>query len=98
MSNKTSQSIDIDAISNLARIDLTEEEKKRFTEELEKILSHFEKLNSIDVTNIEPMAHPFPVYNVWEDDEPATPFTPDVALQNAPKAKNDQVCVPQVVE
>lgn len=98
MSNETAHLINIETIASLARIELTEEEKTRFTGELEKILAHFDKLKTVDVSGIEPMAHPFPVYNVWEDDEIKTPFTPEVALMNAPRARDHQVVVPQVIE
>ena len=52
--------IDIDYIANLSRLTLTDEEKTLFASQLGDILGHFEKLNAIDVSNEEPMAHPFP--------------------------------------
>lgn len=91
-------SINIDYLANLARIDLTDQEKQEMKSRLEIIIQYFEKLDKADLTNIEPTAHPFLSFNVWEDDEPIVPFTPAQALMNAPKKKNNQVVVPKTVE
>ena len=47
---------------------------------------------------VEPTAHAFPRYNVWDQDIAKTPFSIDLALQNAPKSRNEQILVPKVVE
>jgi len=44
------------------------------------------------------MAHPFPVFNVLGEDEPSETFTPEVALANAPKQRDNQLVVPKVVD
>jgi aspartyl-tRNA(Asn)/glutamyl-tRNA(Gln) amidotransferase subunit C len=90
--------IDIEYIARLSRLTLTDEEKKLFSSQLEDILQHFEKLNEIDVSGEEAMAHPFPVFNVLGEDEPSETFTPDVALANAPKQRDNQLVVPKVVD
>jgi aspartyl-tRNA(Asn)/glutamyl-tRNA(Gln) amidotransferase subunit C len=90
--------IDIDYIAKLSRLTLTEEEKKLFSSQLEDILGHFAKLNEIDVSGEEPMAHPFPVYNVLGEDTPGSVFTPEEALANAPKKRDQQLVVPKVVD
>ena len=90
--------IDIDYVANLSRLTLTDEEKKLYASQLEDILAHFEKLNEIDVENEEPMAHPFPVYNVLGEDKPSPTLTPEEALANAPKQRDQQLVVPKVVD
>lgn len=92
------QDIDIDYVANLARINLTEEEKATFSEQLGEVLDHFRKLQAIDIEGIEPTAHAFPFYNIWQDDAPDEAFTPDEALRNAPARRQNQVVVPKVVE
>ena len=92
------QSMDIEYVAKLARISLTEEEKAKFSAQLGDVLENFEKLNAIDVSNIEPTAHAFPLYNVWQEDEPEAGFTPEEALKNAPAQRANQVVVPKVVE
>ena len=98
MTTSSPQAIDIDYVANLARITLTEEEKSLFTEQLGDILKYMEKLQSVDVTDVEPMAHAFSVYNVWREDEPQPSLSPEDALQNAPAQRDRQIVVPKVVE
>ena len=90
--------IDIEYVTNLARIQLSEEEKKAFSEQLGDVLEYFEKLNAVDVSDVEPMAHAFDHYNVWREDEVGEAFTSEEALKNAPAQRQDQVIVPKVVE
>lgn len=91
--------IDIDYVANLARIELTPEEKEKLSPQLDKILGYFDKLRSVDVEGAEPMAHAHPVYNVWrEGDAPGPTLTPDELLAMAPETRDNQVVVPKVVE
>jgi aspartyl-tRNA(Asn)/glutamyl-tRNA(Gln) amidotransferase subunit C len=62
------------------------------------VLKYFEKLQEVDVDGVEPTAHAFPRYNVWDKDLARKPFSVDLALQNAPKSRNEQILVPKVVE
>ncbi|MDD3180074.1 MAG: Asp-tRNA(Asn)/Glu-tRNA(Gln) amidotransferase subunit GatC [Opitutaceae bacterium] len=93
-----SSEINIDYVANLARLALTAEEKSQFSQQLGDILHYIEKLNELDVTQVEPTAHAFPVCNVWRDDvaEPALPV--EEALQNAPAQRDHMIAVPKVVE
>ena len=63
------QSMDIDYVSNLARIELSAEEKDKFQGQLGDVLKYFEKLQELDVEGVEPTAHAFPRFNVWDEDE-----------------------------
>ena len=90
--------IDVEYVSKLARIELTEEESRKLGEQLDEILKYFRKLDTVDVTNVEPTAHAFPVFNVWQEDEAVSGFSVKEALRNAPEARDNQVVVPKVVE
>lgn len=90
--------IDIQKIANLARIDLTEQEKAKFTQEIHSILEYIKKIMAVNVDNIEPLTHTFEAYNVWQDDTPTAPFSPAQALLNSKYQKDNQVIVPKVVE
>jgi aspartyl-tRNA(Asn)/glutamyl-tRNA(Gln) amidotransferase subunit C len=63
--------IDIDYVANLARLDMTEEEKSKLGSQLDDILGYFDKLNSVDVEGVEPMAHAHRVANVWREGDQA---------------------------
>ncbi len=88
----------IDHIAHLARLALTPEEKAKFASQLGDILANIEQLKKVDVSNIEPTAHAFPIYNVWADDiaQPGLPV--EAALKNAPAQRDNMIVVPQVVE
>ena len=60
--------LNLDYVANLARLALTEEEKREFARQLGDILHYVEKLRQVDVTGVEPMAHASPVFNVWAAD------------------------------
>jgi len=90
--------MDVDYVAKLARIDLTEEEKSTYQRQLGDVLKYFDKLQELDVEGVEPTAHAFPRYNVWDEDESKPGFSAGQALQNAPQSRQDQVVVPKVIE
>ncbi len=90
--------LDVDYVANLARIELTDEEKRKFRSQFGDILKYFDKLNQVDVEGVEPTAHAFPRHNVWDDDESRPGFTAEEALSNAPDKRHDQIVVPRVIE
>ena len=91
--------IDIDYVANLARIELSEKEKAKLGGQLDDILGYFEKLNAVDVSGVEPMAHARPVFNVWrEGDEAGSTYSPEVLKVMAPEFRENQAVVPKVVE
>lgn len=55
-------------VAHLARLELTDHEVKTYTSQLKDILSYIEKLQEVQVENIDPMTHPL---------ELATPLRPD---------------------
>ena len=91
--------IDIDYVANLARIDLSEDEKAKLGGQLDDILGYFEKLNAINVEGVEPMAHAHQIDNVWrEGDEAGATYSPEILTKMAPEQRENQVVVPKVVE
>lgn len=90
--------IDLDKIANLARIEITQEERDDLQKSLSTIIDHMDKLFAINVDGIEPSAHACPIYNVLRDDVPTVTFSPETAMQNAPKARNQLLIVPKVIE
>jgi aspartyl-tRNA(Asn)/glutamyl-tRNA(Gln) amidotransferase subunit C len=93
-----SQKLNVDYVANLARIELTDEEKEKFGSQLGDILKYFEKLRAVDVDGVEPMAHAFPRHNVWDEDKEHPGFSAQEALSNAPEKRQNQVVVPKVIE
>lgn len=92
---------EVRAIADLANLHLTDQEIARMARDLDEILTHIDKLNELDTSNVEPMAQV-----LFEADESAT-LRPDVegvtldnatALANAPLSGAGQFKVPIVIE
>ncbi len=89
---------EVEHVALLGRLRLTEEERSRFTTQLNSILDHFEQLKEIDTTGVPAMSHAVPMSNVLREDEPQPSLTPAEALQNAPDQDRDCFRVPRVIE
>ena len=89
---------DIKYVANLARIALTPEEEARLGSQLGHILGYVKKLEELDVSDVEPMAHAVPLDNVLRADEVQQSITNEEALANAPKKANGLFVVPKIVE
>ena len=85
-------------IAHLARLELSEAQLAEYSVQLDHILGYVAKLDALDVTGVEPLAHPNPVYDVTREDATRPGLTVDLALLNAPRAAQNQFSVPKVVE
>jgi aspartyl-tRNA(Asn)/glutamyl-tRNA(Gln) amidotransferase subunit C len=81
-------------VGRLARLDLTEEEVERFQEQLNAILEAVGKVAELDLSDVEPTAHPLDLVNVWRADEPRPCLTVEEALGNAPDRDGSLFRVP----
>ena len=90
--------VDIDKLAMLSRIQLTEEEKAAFGSQLADILGFFQKLQEVDVSGIQPMAHPFEAEAPLREDVAQDPWPAGRSLGNAPASRDNQSVVPKVVD
>ena len=90
--------MDLSRAVKLARIELTPEEERRLAPQLGEVLQYVEKLNELDVSDVEPTAHATPLSNVMREDEPRESLSQEEALRNAPKTANGLFVVPKIVE
>ncbi len=90
--------IDIKYVAHLARLALTPEEEQKIGAQLGNVLGYIEKLKEVDVSNVEPTAHAFPLVNVTRPDEIRLCLTNEEALRNAPATANGLFMVPKIVE
>jgi aspartyl-tRNA(Asn)/glutamyl-tRNA(Gln) amidotransferase subunit C len=81
-------------VARLARLALSEEELERFSEQLSAILEAVGKVAELDLSDVEPTAHPLDLVNVWAEDEPRPCLSVDEALANAPDREGDSFRVP----
>lgn len=85
-------------VASLARLDLQAEEVDRLANQLSAILEHVEKLEELDVEDVEPMAHVHQVVNAFRDDETRPSLPRSAVLSNAPDVEAGCFRVPKVIE
>ena len=90
--------IDVAYVANLARMSLTEEETLEFQGQLQDIVGYVQKLNEVDLSDVEPTAHAVPIQNVFRADESRPGLDRDDVLRNAPATVHGQSLVPKIVE
>jgi aspartyl-tRNA(Asn)/glutamyl-tRNA(Gln) amidotransferase subunit C len=74
-------------VARLARLELSEEEQLRMSEELSKVLQHIEKIAELgDLEDVEPTSHVTAVENALRADEPRPSLAAEIALQSAPES------------
>ncbi len=81
-------------VARLARLELTDDDVERFTEQLSAILEAVAKVSELDLSDVEPTAHPLDLLNVWAEDEPRPSLSVDEALANAPDREGGFFKVP----
>jgi aspartyl-tRNA(Asn)/glutamyl-tRNA(Gln) amidotransferase subunit C len=85
-------------VAALARLELSSEEEERIAGELEAILGYVDKLNELDVANVEPTSHVFDVGAAFREDEVFNRPAVDELLANAPDRWQDFFRVPKIIE
>lgn len=90
--------IDVAYIARLAKLELTEEETSRFSQDLNQVLAYVAQLDKWDTSGVEPMCHPLPIYDALRKDVPGESLSNEEALANAPQQGDGQFRVPKVVE
>jgi aspartyl-tRNA(Asn)/glutamyl-tRNA(Gln) amidotransferase subunit C len=88
---------DVAHVARLARLQLTPDELDTFTEQLAKVLDHARDVEALDVGDVPPTAHPYPLRNVLRPDEPTPCLEREAALAAAPVVEADQFRVPPVL-
>ncbi len=78
-------------IGILAQLELTESEKEKAAQDMEKMLDYIDKLNELDTESEEPMTHVFPLCNVFREDEVTNEERREEMLANAPKTRTDSM-------
>ena len=89
---------EVEHVSRLARLALSEAELDSLTGEMDAILDFVEQLNALDTQGIVPTAHAVPMENAFRPDEVRPGLTTEQALSNAPDATNNAFRVRRVIE
>jgi aspartyl-tRNA(Asn)/glutamyl-tRNA(Gln) amidotransferase subunit C len=89
---------DINYVAELARIELTDEEKSKLGAQLGDILKYVDQLKEVNVDGVEPTSHSVPLTNVTRPDEIREGLSHQEAVKNAPRQVNGLFQVPKIVE
>jgi len=88
---------EVEKVSLLARLLLSDEELDRMTTQMGDILGYIDLLSELDTEKVEPMAHALDVANVFRDDAVRPSLERDSALANAPSRDDECYLVPAVL-
>ena len=88
---------DVEHISWLASIKISDEEKEKFVDQFNSILDYFHQLDEVDTEGIEPTYRVVDLANVFRDDVACKSLTEEEALKNAPKIENGYFKSPRIV-
>ena len=88
---------DVEKVSLLARLRLSEAELDTMTAQLSRIVGYIEQLGELNTDNVQPMAHALDMHNVFAADELGQSLPRGAALANAPKRDDECYRVPAVL-
>lgn len=89
---------DVEYVAKLARLEITDQEKNKFTAQLNDILLYIDKLNELDTKGVVPMTHAIAVTNAFREDRVRESLGTQKAIANAPDARGEFFRVPKVIE
>ncbi len=89
---------DVKYIAGLSRIHLRDDEAQSLAKDLEGILGYVKKLETLDVSDVEPTSHVLPLKNVYREDEVKPSLNREELLKNSVKNFNGSFQVPKVIE
>ena len=87
---------DVEHVAKLARLELTEEEKEKFSKQLGDVLMYVEQMNEVDTSNVEPLSHVVDFCNVTREDVPNQEISKEALMSNAPDEENGFFKVPKI--
>lgn len=88
---------DVEHVALLARLELSEEEKELYTQQLNKILDAARALQEVNTDDVPPTAHVLPIQNVFREDKLGQHIDPERVLVNAPDREENYFKVPKIV-
>lgn len=80
---------DVDRIAALAHLELTPEERVRFTRQLAEILDYAEQVREVDTAGVPPTTHVLTPHTVFREDEARPGLPREAALGGAPAASRE---------
>jgi len=88
----------VENLCKLSCLEFDEAGKQEIKKDLQKMIGFVEKLNELDLQNVEPLLYMGGETDVMREDIPEAPLDRKQALKNAPLADQQYFKVPQVVK
>lgn len=88
----------IQKLAELSKLDISEQEQESLKSDLSKIVGFVEKLNELDLEDVEPLQYITDEKNVLRPDKVKQEITKEEALKNAPVHDSDYFKVPKVLK
>ncbi|NOQ56343.1 MAG: Asp-tRNA(Asn)/Glu-tRNA(Gln) amidotransferase subunit GatC [Nanohaloarchaea archaeon] len=87
----------IDKVANIARLELTAEEKTYLEKDLNNILDSFKKLEKVNTDKTEPTFQPVEVKNITRDDKIEKGLKQKESLKNAKETEDGYFKGPKAI-
>jgi aspartyl-tRNA(Asn)/glutamyl-tRNA(Gln) amidotransferase subunit C len=88
---------DVEHISSLACVDLTDQETELFAKQFNSILEYFKELDGVNTENVEPTYHVIGLTNVFREDVAEESLPQEAALANTAKKEKGFIKGPRIV-
>ncbi len=88
---------EIEKVALLSRLQLTDAELDKMSEQLAQIVAYVDQLGEVDSDGVEPMAHAIELRNVFQADRVSPSLPRDEALAGAPHHDDTGYLVPAVL-
>src|SRR5689334_15069122 len=86
----------VDKLAHLSRLQFNETEKEEIKNDLQRMIGFVEKLNELDLDNVEPLLFMSDEVNVLREDEIKGSISRSIGLKNAPLHDGQFFKVPKV--
>ncbi len=89
---------DVRHVAELAKLDLTDDEIKKFLPQLSEIVNHISELSKVDTSGVEPTSQTTGLTDVFRDDEiKPSPLDQAAAISGTDKTYNGYFKVPAIL-
>jgi len=87
---------DIMKLANLSKLDFDSKELDKFTEQLGKIMNYVDKIEKLNVSDVEPLYNCSKDGDVFREDNVIESDT-KLLLENAPNHRDNYIIVPKIL-
>jgi aspartyl-tRNA(Asn)/glutamyl-tRNA(Gln) amidotransferase subunit C len=85
-------------IEKLARLSLSDEERKLYQGQLSSIVEYVGKLKELNLEGVAPLAHAAELFNIFRDDKKSPHLSQEEVLKNTPQQMYGFFSVPKIIE